>query len=70
MRLWDKMAIASGVRWFGHVLIRDENDVRCFKRGVAVLSGWTERKRTTKKYMEKASRERNAKGWFEKRGWT
>jgi len=23
----DKMAIASGVRWFGHVLRRDENDV-------------------------------------------
>jgi len=23
----DKMAIASGVRWFGHVLIRDEIDV-------------------------------------------
>jgi len=25
------------------------------------------RKGTAKKYMEKASRERNAKGWFEKR---
>ena len=23
----DKMAIASGVRWFGHVLRRDESDV-------------------------------------------
>jgi len=29
-----------------------------------------ERKRTTKKYMEEASRERNVKGWFEKRGCT
>jgi len=28
----DKVAIASGVRWFGHVLRRE----RCFKRGIAV----------------------------------
>jgi len=29
-----------------------------------------ERERTTKKYMEKASWERNAKGWFKNRGCT
>jgi len=36
----------------------------------AKIDAYYKRTGTTKKYMEKASRERNAKGWFEQRGYT
>jgi len=48
----DKMAIASGVRWFGHVLKRNENDV--LREALQFeVDGRRERERTTKKHRKK-----------------
>jgi len=64
----DKMAIGSGVRWFGHVLRRDESNV--LRKALQFEVDGQRGRGRPRNTWKKGSRERNVKSWFEKRGCT
>ena len=61
-----QMAKANGVRWYGHVLRRDDGHV--LRKALDVWSEGQEEARTTKEDVEDASREGEQEPWFGEKG--
>ena len=61
------MAKANGVRWYGHVLRRDDGHVLRKELEFKVSQG-QEEARTTKKDVEDASGEGEQERWFGEKG--
>ena len=62
----DRLATANGVRWYGHVLRRDDDSV--LRVVLDIKSERQEKASTTKEDLEEASGGEDREGWFEKRG--
>ena len=58
-----QIAKANGVRWYGHVLRRDDGQA-CFEKSIGVWSKGQEEVRTTKEDVEDASGEGEQECWF------
>ena len=62
----DWLATANRVRWFGHVLRRDDDSV--LRVAINFWSDWQEKARTTERDLEKASGGGDREDWFEEGG--
>ena len=59
----DKMAQANGVRWYGHVVRRDEENI--LKKANDASSEWTTKARTSNANLEETNRREIEKDWVE-----
>ena len=62
----DRLATANGVRWYGHVLRRDDDSVLRVALNLEV--NWQEKARTTEENLEEASGRGDRESWFEEGG--
>ena len=62
----DKMAQANGVRWYGHVIKRDEESI--LKKAMMPLSEWTTKAKMAKADLGETSRREFEEDWVESGG--
>ena len=62
----NRLATANGVRWYGHVLRRDDDSV--LRVALESWSDWQEKARTTEEDLEEASGRGDREDWFEEGG--